>query len=201
MRFFKYIILFFLFSSICVFGQNSEKYFVVTVESKQTPNYHGIRTSHWIIPVDSINDSNVFEIYPFYIDYASNDNLERCIEDLPIAIFTSTTVTNYDFPDIYIENIELLKEIIFSNRKKVQSINKKWSDFKEKVNIYLTPIDGDFCSCGILNGSIIDKWDVNYELMFLPVKNFRFDLNLWNTEKGKEILRSDFSEYTFGNHI
>ncbi|MCK0109049.1 hypothetical protein MWU58_07075 [Flavobacteriaceae bacterium S0825] len=198
---FVFILIVFVFQNS--HGQKADDYFIVTIEDEYKPSYHGIATYYFIIPVDSIDsDWYKFKIFPFYSDWASNDKLKRCIDNLPIAIFTATTQSNYDYPKSYLEEIDKLEKLIKSGRKLAQKVIKKHpKNESRKIKIFLTPISGKFCNCKVLKGSVLDK-NFNYlSEIYLPVSNFKINKSLWQTKEGKSILKVDIEKKVFPNII
>ncbi|MEP3238332.1 MAG: hypothetical protein ABJO12_06775 [Flavobacteriaceae bacterium] len=189
-----------LFIFFLGFSQEDKGYFVITIESQTVPKYHGLEKYYWIIPFDSLSDSSNYKASPFYFEGISNDNLENCSKGLSVDLFTSTTDTNFNFPETYKNEMVKFESTILSGRKKVQSINKKWSNKgKKKTEVFVTPIKGDLCFCRA-SGVMTSNFGIS-ELIAIPKGKIIVDQSLLNSDKGKEVLQIDFSKYTYSNKI
>lgn len=81
-------------------------------------------------------------------------------------------------------NINTLKELIQFNKKRVQTIVKKWNaGFTEKITVSVTPISGNFCFSNIAEYS---GNQINYKgIICLPISNFELNIDFFKTKEGK----------------
>ncbi len=182
---------------------NKKDYVVVTFElSQKKPS--GNQNYYWITPIDSIINKSVFNIYPLYMEEYSNDSFEKCLKGDTVDVFTTTTETNYDFREKHLSELNIFQSIIKQNRMLVQELRLNWNSKTkgtEKLNIYLTPIKGQFCDC-IQRTEVWGKSDLNFLILtFMPVSSFEYDSDFWKTELGKILQISDFSKVDFTSHL
>lgn len=159
---------------------------------------------YWITSVDSIDNKINFSIYPLYFEEFSSDNLEKCKKGDTVDIFINTSETNFKFDNNYLLQLEQLSSLINDNRTKLQSISLNWFDKnrnKEIVNIYATPILGDFCNCLQISEKGGSK-NLDFKTMaYMPVSSFVLNKGFWNTENGKVIKFADYSLVDFTGHL
>lgn len=182
---------------------NSNNYIVITFESIQkNPNVE--HSYYWIAPFDSIKSKVTFNIYPLYTEEYSNDNFEKCLKGDTVDIFTTTKTTNYDFSKEYLSELESFLSIVKEKRILVQELELSWNKQirkKEKVNIYVTPIKGEFCTCTQL-AEVWGEPDLNFiAQVFMPASSFSYSTNFWQTEQGKLIQHTDYSQIDFTSHF
>ncbi len=155
-------------------SQEIEKgYVILTFEINRHQGSHGNFIYHWIVPIDSICEKSELKIFPVYMDnfYATND-LNNCCSQVDIDIFTMTTASKYDYSEKYANQLDTLNLLVLKNRKLLQKISNKWTNgTKEDIQVWGTPIMGQFCSCGLIGDS---KSDIDYKgIIFLPKSTFR----------------------------
>lgn len=175
-----------LAATLSALAQN-RKYVILTFEDTYKISQHGTDTYYWIISADSLKQQN--RISPLLLSGFSKNILESCCKGEPVDPFVVTTETSYDFAKSYFVSTDSLRKLIFKNRTKIQVITKNWaSGQKEKIQVFATPISGNFCSSsstGEYNGRI-----------YVSVSNFRYIDNFWKTVPIKLIER-DFTEVGF----
>ncbi len=182
---------------------NSNNYVVITFESIQkNPNVE--HSYYWIAPFEVIEGKVTFEIYPLYVEEYSNNNFDKCTKGDTIDIFTTTKSTNYDFSKEYLSELESFLSIVKEKGMLVQELELSWNKQirkKEKLNIYATPIKGEFCTCT----QLAEVWgtpNLNFiAQVFMPVSTFSYNEDFWQTELGKTIQYADFSQVDFNSHI
>ena len=166
---------------------NRGDYVVLTFEDTYKNSPHGTDTYYWIILADSLKQQN--RISPLLLSGFSKGTLESCCKGEPVDPFVVTAETSYDFPESYFVSTDSLRKLIFKNRTKVQAITKNWvSGQKEKMQVFATPISGNFCSTS-------SKVKYNGRIYF-PVSSFQHIDNFWKTVSIKLIER-DFTEVKF----
>lgn len=182
---------------------NSKDYVIITFESIQkNPNVE--HNYYWIAPINSIENKATFNIYPLYTEEYSKDNYEKCLKGDTVDIFTTTKATNFDFRKEYLSQLELLQSIVKEKGMLVQELELSWNKQirkKEKLNIYATPIKGEFCTCTQL-AEVWGNPDLNFiAQVFMPVNSFSYKPDFWQTELGKIIQYADYSQVDFKSHF
>ena len=199
-----FIVVFFL-SILSSYGQiqKGKKGLILTYKIKKV-NHNSDLTYYWFIPEESINVSkDKFEIYPFYLDTFSKDNLDDCLNNESIDLFVSTKKTNYNFDLNYKKSLENLKVKLKSNSLIIQSIvNKRKYPRKEKkeIKISISFVQGDFAFCSIKNK--MAKKINGYSKIVLPVSPFSFNQEGLKESKLIEfIYQTDFSQLEYSNNL
>lgn len=174
-----------------------KEYIIITFE-KTVNKYSvdGTKNYFWIMPVDSFYDNQHFLISPLFIDAISKNDLESCCKGKRIDPFIMTTASKYNFDTNHINQINQLKIILRSKRRKIQDIFKKWTGgYIEEIKIYATPVLGSFCSCSLREET---KTEVGYNgLVFIPLNSFSIIHNFEESKKFKYIIFSDYSKIDF----
>jgi hypothetical protein len=200
----KILVLIFVFLiSFIGFSQEkvkSDSYIIITFRYDRTNDNHPAKDYHWITSIDSIKDANNFNFYPLYFDEFSNEDLKECKEQRDVNIFTMHKGEDFILEKPLTNDIEILKGLVQLNKKKVQTVIKKWkSGYKEKITVCITPIFGNFCSSNIAKYS---GKDIDYEgVIYLPLSNFKLNTNFFKTEDGKLVERLDYLKNNFFNKI
>ncbi len=201
----KLIFFLFLLSSLSNYARTNQ-YIIVTFESKRSIDRE-FQNYFWIAPIDSIKDRN-FYLYPLHLvvgEY-SKDNLDNCIKGDTIDIFNSTNITRLNFDDMYEANVETLLELVIKNRVKVQTINVSWElnkKAKNKINIYITPILGDFCRCFHYGRNFYDgKWIDGFKsLIYLPMSNFSYNQSFWETQIATIVKFANYNHIDYTSYL
>ena len=191
------LMLFIAFLTIALFCYSqTSKYVVVTFSAKRGIDKHFVNY-YWITPVDSIKGMN-FCLYPLYLAEYSSDNVYDCKKGDSINIFTHTVKTAYDFEDGYEQGIEELISLIDGNRTKIQSIKTKWTNKAYiDINVYVTPISGDFCRCFYYK----DHRDKFEAWIYLPVKDFSFEKAFWSISAANFVKYANYSHVEYNSHL
>lgn len=195
----KVILLFLLFFNSFVFCQQStSEYVIITYEIDRNKDQHPKRNYYWIVPADSLTGHRNFKKYPLYFDEFSQDDLIDCKGNKDLALFTLVSNEDFNIDDKIKSDIEKLKYIVKDNRKKVESVVKKWSNgYTEKITIYVTPVRGDFCCSNL---STNDERIINYKgLIYLPIENFSFNKPFFESDKYKEVIYEDYIDSNYVN--
>lgn len=195
------LFLLFFFSLIFadIWAQDNQEYIIVTFVRERNKDNHKEQSYYWILERDR-SKVNGFIFYPLYLEGYSNNDITKCCGNDTVDIFTITTATNYDFKEDYLNEVENLTKLISDSNKKVQNITKKWEEgYKEKVKVYVTPINGMFCSC-FVNKESVKKINGN-EMIYLPMPSTKFETskNYWETKKSRDIKFFDYSIIGFVN--
>jgi len=178
---------------------SNQKYLIVTFEktTKIKIPIHGKQLFYWVVKLDSVNKMPL-NMFPLYLSGYSKDNMERCKQSKVIDIFVMNTSSDFDFEDKYLNEIEIFRNIIKHNRRKVQVFEKKISEHvTEIVKIFITPINGNFCNCLIYKNS---GERINYKgLIYLPLDQFSYNKDFWHSPDLKTVSSYDFSKMYYKN--
>lgn len=181
----------------------SRDYIVVTFETiRKMPNVTQLH--YWITPVDSIVNKKIFNIYPLYTEEYSYDIYEKCLRGDTVDVFTATDATTFDFSREYLRQIETFQSFVSKKGVLVQSIELNWTNKakeKERLNIFVTPIKGEFCTC-IQVADVRGEPDLDFtSQVFMLADSFSYNNDFWQMELGKIIQVTDFSRVDFASHI
>src|SRR5476651_2166369 len=128
-----------------------QNYVIITFEDlyevspKVSP--HGMQSYYWIINRDSIKSYDIV-LSRLFVEGFSTNNLADCCNGKAIDPFVAFANSTYTFEPGYDKSLEELQQLITKNRKKLQTITKKWEfGHKQTTTIFATPVSGKFCSC------------------------------------------------------
>lgn len=154
---------------------------------------HGTDTYYWIIPADSIKQHK--SISSLLLSGFSKTTLESSCKGDIIDPYAITASTSYDFANSYFASIDSLRQLIFKNRKRIQTVSKKWkSGQREKLQIFATPIQGTFCSSNYaIQNSGIGKYNGR---IYFPVAGFHYINNFW-IDVPVNLIERDFVSINF----
>ena len=181
--------------------QNLNSFIIVTFKFERKGDLHSTKEYFWITETESINSIEDLILFPLYFDEFSKEDLNECMGQRDVNIFTMYNGENFVLEKELIDNINTLKEFVQTKNIKVQSISKKWENnkLKEKVTVYITPVLGIFCSSNIAEYS---SKEINYKgFIYIPLSNFAPNPNFFNTQKWKLIKNFDFSIFKFKNKL
>jgi hypothetical protein len=158
---------------------------------------------YWILPVyDEIEE---FKIYPLvFSDFSSVDSYKRCARGEQIDLFTSTSETRFDFDEQYLLHESSLKSLIKRNKKLIhQIIMRRPSGIfkKEKINVYITPLFGDFFSCVQFHDSRDVETNRVIGEVYFPGLNAELNLNFWDSKYFELLVNYDFFEFDFESYL
>lgn len=190
------IVLLFISLSIRSFAQTSaETFVVIIIEKLSSSSLHPKEYDYWILQKSPWNKSEK-SIVPLYLDgFSRNDVDECCISD-SLVFFNYDAKESFVFAKSFKSSLKNLNDLIGKDRKKVMSIRKKWNGYTEQINVYLTPITGKFCICKVSHAQGKDK--IGYEgKIAVPLSDFSFDGNFWQSPEAKQIERYDYSDLPF----
>lgn len=190
------LVILFFGACLAAFGQAKEDIFiVVTIEKITSSNLHPKENDYWVIPKFLWNQSEK-PIIPFYVDGFSRNDIDECCVSDSLVLFNYDSKENFVFEESFKTALRKLNTIIGKERKKVQTIRKKWNGYKEEINVYITPIKGKFCVCKLIHAQGNDK--IGYEgQAAVPVSDFNFDPTFWMSPEAKQIERFDYSSLPF----
>ncbi|MEJ0055079.1 MAG: hypothetical protein WDN75_05150 [Bacteroidota bacterium] len=173
------------------------KYIVITIERERTKDNHAMERAYWIVSMDSLQNFK-YSLAPLYIDGFSLNNFKECCGKKSITIFYQTDSTSYKFDEQYLAAKKSLSDLVKAKRKKVQTIAKGWTKgVREKINVYITPVSGDFCYCRVdKDGSK----KLEYQgMIVIPKSGFSSEDKFWSSEKSSQVSFFDFSSLPFLN--
>lgn len=188
----KIVYLLFILCSASVFGQNSN----YTIFSFEYKNWTRTDTHYWIIENDSIGKYGELILNQIIIetDY-SKTTLNSCCSKKEVSLIEN----NYAFSAfIDFTSLELIK-YLKNNRIFLQEITHKYgTGLKSNLNVYATPVIGDFCNCisRIQNPQGMIVYNIP---TYLPKSIFKVDESFYATGNWKRLQYYDFSEYLFEN--
>ena len=109
-------------------------------------------------------------------------------------MLTSTTRTEYNYPEKHIEQSENLLKLVNNNREFLQKVRITWGERKIKrlIKVYGTPIKGKFCECGIYGLSL--RFADGKQKVLLPNGKYELIQGFWKSDLGKFIKFYDFSK-------
>ena len=188
--------LIFLLLSLQIFCQENKDFVILTFIEEDKGGRHAASTHYWITKLDSVSavDYKV-PLFPTYLrtEY-SNDCLKRCCEGEKIDLLTSTTRTEYNYPEKHIEQSENLLKLVNNNREFLQKVRITWGERKIKrlIKVYGTPIKGKFCECGIYGLSL--RFADGKQKVLLPNGKYELIQGFWKSDLGQFIKFYDFSK-------
>jgi hypothetical protein len=188
---------------------NEKEYVIITFEAIYN-NGHRCVNYYWIIPLDTANLGELkgesdkdFQMFYFYVfPYFSKSHLEDCFKGNLINVLESSSDDTIDFNNKELDSLLIINQIINKFKRKIQSIKYNWFYPRRivVVNIFATPIIGDFCHCR-QRFSLHLKKSFREGTIFLPISNFRYDPFFWKSKNAKEILNFDYSQIKFENTL
>ena len=188
--------LIFLLFSFPIFGQENVDFVILTFVEEDKGGMHPASTHYWITKLDSVSRVGYkVPVFPTYLrtEYSS-DCLVRCCEGEKIDLLTSTTRTEYNYPEKHIEQSENLLKLVNNNREFLQKVRITWGDQKIRrvIKVYGTPIKGRFCECGIYGLSL--RFADGKQKVLLPKGKYELIQGFWKSDLGKFIKFYDFSK-------
>jgi hypothetical protein len=182
---------------------NNEKEFIVILFEWTGQKIKEKTVYYWILPLD--HNLEKIKIYPLvFSDISSFDNYKKCEKGEQIDLYTYTSETNFDYSEDYLFQETKLKRLILKNKRLIQEviINRRNGIFKkEKIQISITPLNGDFFTCNQVH---IEHGTNKVEIcgkVFFPGLSSKLNLDFWNTEFAQTLTNSDFFEFNFENHL
>ncbi len=177
-------------------SQDIDDFVIVTFEIKRNIERHKKAVYYWIVNSDSTINKG-FSLKPLYFSGYSKTHLDKCCNGDTINPYIITKHTSFDFAPNYESDVKVLKELIEEKKIKVQTIKKKrGNEYTETVNVYATPVKGEFCKCYLKSFGFID-----YEgEVYLPLKNLKDNSAYWELTWSKNIKFSDYSFFFYVNN-
>lgn len=187
----------FIFFQTILYSQEANTYMIVVIEKQSSNRLHPKETDYWIIDVESWKNSNKKAIFPLYISGFSATDYKECCVDKNLILFNSTVNESFEYEKDLLKSIVELKKIIIDKREKVQTIHKKWvTGKKEKIIVFLTPINGNFCFCELSHPGGNEKIGYNGQTA-IPLSGFTINSDFWKTKISQAIKDYDFSNLPF----
>lgn len=193
---------YFIFSIFALFvieanSQNYEELLIISIEVEKNKGLHKIQNDYWVVSINSWTNPNEKSLYPFNIEGFSATDLDECCIDKELILFNPTTSESFDFEDGFLQSQNNLLSLVKENRTKVQTINKKWkSGIREKITIYVTPVNGIFCTCEVKHKN--EHIDIGFEgEILMPISDFEYNPIFLKSDLYKNIIKYDFSELPF----
>lgn len=180
-------------------GSSVKNYVIITFEQVYAKSFEGIKRTFWIVPADSIFGIET-KFFPLLLSgYFKNDIDSCCMNKEIDPYFSSPTKENY-LDTAQEKALDILQTIVFTKRKKIQTIIKKWSlGNQEQITIYATSVLGSFCFSKF---SFTGQKRSGYsDLLYIPYSQIEGDNKFWETSKSKLIMNFDFSKYNFNYNI
>ena len=174
-----------------------DKFVVVTIEKETDSKLHKRETDYWIVSLKLWEKSPEEAVLPLYLVGFSSTDFKECCTDKSLILFNSTTEETFEFAEDFKNDQNTLIKLIAKERKRVQTIKKKWvTGYKERVTIYLTPINGKFCLCSVVHKDGGSK--LGYEgQAAMPVSGFSYDSTFWSSKEARQIERFDYADLPF----
>jgi hypothetical protein len=171
--------------------------YVVFLFERQRNNMHKEKDFfYWITSIDSISKQG-FNLFPLYLSDFTKSDLIKCSRGETINPYLINGDTIHDLDKESKSSIHNLFELISKNQTKIQSISKTWGKKnKETVNVYVTPITGNFFSCVMESFELIDYTGSIY----LPASDFKIYIGFWDLPVAKNVISQDYSYFFFVNN-
>lgn len=186
-----------IFLTVLVSKAQNKEYslLIISIEKKTNTSVHQFEKDYWVIPKWKIESVLRESVLPFFIDGYSGTDLIECCQENSLVLFNYSKTEDFTANS----NLEVLDSIIKRHRKKIQVARKKWTNgIKEKIEVYITPIKGKFCFCGILDGRDDTNSKIGYKGdVIVPVSDFSYDAQFWNSPLDQQIARFDYLNLPF----
>lgn len=118
---------------------------------------------------------------PLYLNGYSKTDFNKCLEHKDVSVFSNQIDEDWDLTKEYISIQDKVKDIVAKEKKKILTVKMVWvNGLNEKINIYITPVSGEFCNCPIEKD---DGKKINYfDDIYLPYENIEYDASFWNNK-------------------
>jgi len=177
-------------------SQHKQSYLIVTLERERNWDLHKAEYSYWIVPLDSLSeDETNFNL--LYLSGFSVDAITSCCNE---GVLNSllTEETSFSLDSTLEENIESLIKITDESKRKVQSIRKNWTrKYREKITVYLSPVQGGACEC-LMDTNLENRIGISKKI-FIPNTEFTVLKDFWLSDAYHSIKTYDFGELPFIN--
>ena len=166
--------------------RSDQEYLVVSFEIDRTKDAHDTKKYYWIISKDSLGSLNA-TLSPLFLTGFTNDQFQSCCNGNEVDIYSFKKGDTFDLSDQYLIT---LNGIIEKNKRKIQTVTKNWNNgYKERIDIYVTPVKGQFCMCPMSQKS--EEMIGFNGCIFLPKGNFVYDDSFWESAKAKSPILND----------
>jgi hypothetical protein len=161
---------------------------------------HSEKNYYWIVPLYSTKDVGS-AFHTLYLEpYFDKSELDICCNNGKISVLESEIGDTVKLSIDYLKKLESLCGIVAKNRKKIHTLSNKRpnSNISEKVKVYMTPINGEFCRCQqVLSENLTKYFDEG--TLYLPIGEFSFDKNVYKTKLIEQFRSFDFSDFNYEN--
>lgn len=191
-------IIFLIFSFAECKAQNKvDDFVIVTIEKETTSKLHPSEIDYWIISRYLWKNYSKDAIVPLYMYGFSLADFKECVDGDSLILYNYSRDESFNFDTRYREELDYLVKIVKENRKKVQTIKKKWEEgYKEEIEVFLTPISGIFNFCSMVHADQRSMPEYAKKIG-MPVSNFKYDFSFWDSQDFKELKRFDYTELEF----
>lgn len=193
------LLLIILLFSFCfeIKGQGEQGTFVIVkIEKKTSSDLHPYAIDYWMVSRDLWKEYSSQAIVPIYLYGFSRTDYNECSQDNKLVLYNYTKDEVFDFESGYEESQKRLLALIKENSREVQTVNKKWKGYKERIKISLTPINGKFCFCQMVHNDGRQMPEYAKKIG-MPASDFNYDPSFWESQEFKEIRRFDYTELDF----
>lgn len=169
-------------------------YAIITVVKESNNDLHPYEEYFWIIDINEWSDANEPKIVPLYLDGFTQTDFTECKNDT-LILFNQSKNEAVFLEDFQIESINDLKKIIEENRRKIIKVKKKWLEGrKQTLEIFITPVNGKFLFC---NSKRQDGRDLSFNEIAMPINDFSFNKNFWDSDVHTQLINYDYSNLPF----
>lgn len=192
-----FIIIALLVFVIPIKAQNQEKFVLITIETKAKKGLHKTQIDYWVVSLNKYKDPNEKPFFPLYISGFSATDYNECCNNKNLILFNVTSQESFEYENQLLDVQKKLIDLIKIKRRKIQSIEKKWLfGNKITVNVYMTPITGDFCFCELSHNN--DNSELTYVgQVAVPKSGYNYNSDFWSSELYKAIQKYDFGNLPF----
>ena len=182
-------------------GQSNyfKNYLVITIEEETTSTVHGKRIDYWLLDVNNWVNDDENALVPLYLYGFSNIDFNECCGNDTLVLFNySLEETYFQSENNQLQDQELNISNIRESRKKIQRVIKKWKNRKDKIEVFFTPVKGNFCFCTLKHTQGNTKARIGYDgIVALPISGIVLKKNTEKYTKMDVVMMFDYSELPF----
>ena len=196
----SFLFFLFFFYSLSSYSQEDtiRNYIILTVEEDNSLSPHPIFRSFWIIPEDSIDVVKPVFSPLLLWNYGKNDVDSSCAA-VPFDPHITLNAQTKLLDSIQIQARTTILELIYKKRKRLLTVSKKWPSNSIKLNYYVSPVSGEFCTSIFLG---IGRQRTGYAgKLYIPFSDISFNNLFWKSPNAVKLENMDFSTFYFGNNI
>lgn len=174
---------------------DENKLLIISIEKRTNRSVHKLEKNYWAIPQWEIEGALQEAILPLFIDGYSGTDLTECCQESSLTLFNYTKEEDFTLED----NYEILENIIKKHGKKIQVAKKIWAGgAKEKIKVYITPVEGKFCVCEILDARDNTNAKVGYiGNIVVPFAGLSYAPQFWHSSLDLQIAQFDYLKLPF----